>query len=196
MKKNITAFLFLCLLLAFSSCVSKESTLRGKVADTNYEGKKVYLCNPYSYNLIDSTAVEEGSFSFHLTDSIPTVYILMLKTSADDKLPMTLPVVGGEGNVTVRLGESVITSGTGLNDSMQDFLLAMDAFYENAVQSNSASEDLLPSFQKFLEEQILQNKNSIVGVYIYQSHKSSFSPELKEEILSQAGDWFNKQVSQ
>lgn len=195
MKKDITVFLFLFSLLAFSSCISK-STLNGKVADIKYEGKEVYLCNPYSYNLLDSTTVEDGSFSFHLTDSIPTVYILMLKTSADDKLPMTLPVVGGDGNVKVRLGESVITSGTSLNDSMQDFLLAMDAFYENATQSSSASEDLLPAFQKFLEEQILRNKSNIVGVYIYQSYKSSFPPELKEEILGQVGDWFNKQIKE
>lgn len=194
MKKNITIFLFLISLLV-SSCIS-DSTLHGKVADTKYEGKEVYLCNPYSYNLLDSTTVKDGTFSFHLTDSIPTVYILMLKISADDKLPMTLPVVGGDGDVKVRLGESVLTSGTSLNDSMQNFLLAMDVFYENATKNSSASEDLLPAFQKFLEEQILQNRNNIVGVYIYQSHKSSFSPELKEEMLGQAGDWFNKQIKE
>lgn len=195
MKKYVSAFLLIVSIFTFYSCNYGEDTLEGKTSDIKYDGKSVYLCNPYDYTLIDSTLVEDGCFSFRFSDTIPTIYSLMLKSSSDDKFPMTLPIVAGDGDVKVRLGEIVLTSGTKLNDNMQDFLLAMDSFYEEAVKKNSADKNILPSFHQFLKKQILQNKDNIVGIYIYQSHKSSFSPELKDEILLQAGEWFNKQIN-
>ena len=54
--------------------------------------------------------------------------LLVLKASCDDLFPITLPVVTEKGVVKVVLGELVLTSGTDLNDKLQDFLLAVDRF--------------------------------------------------------------------
>lgn len=120
----------LMLVLTVCACTSapKGCTIEGKVRDGSYEGKQVYLQHTLTRETYDSTAVKDGAFRFTLGETSPEVSLLVLKASSDDLFPVTLPVVTEKGVVKVVLGELVLTSGTDLNDRLQDFLLAVDRF--------------------------------------------------------------------
>ena len=114
------------LVLTVCACTSvpKGCTIEGTVKDKNYEGKQVYLRHALTPETYDSTIVKNGTFRFTLGETSPEVSLLVLKASSDDLFPVTLPVVTEKGVVKVVLGELVLTSGTDLNDRLQDFLLA------------------------------------------------------------------------
>lgn len=118
------------LVLTVCACTSvpKGCTIEGTVKDKNYEGKQVYLRHALTPETYDSTIVKNGTFRFTLGETSPEVSLLVLKASSDDLFPVTLPVVTEKGVVKVVLGELVLTSGTDLNDRLQDFLLAVDRF--------------------------------------------------------------------
>lgn len=115
------------LVLTVCACTSvpKGCTIEGTVKDKSYEGKQVYLRHALTPETYDSTIVKNGTFRFTLGETSPEVSLLVLKASSDDLFPVTLPVVTEKGVVKVVLGELVLTSGTDLNDRLQDFLLAV-----------------------------------------------------------------------
>ena len=95
--------------------------------------------------------------------------LLVLKASSDDLFPVTLPVVTEKGVVKVVLGELVLTSGTDLNDRLQDFLLAVDRFGDEMAGKGESHGKIKKDFSVLLESSILQNKDNEVGVYIFRS---------------------------
>lgn len=201
MRKR-TNFSWLCpsVLLLFSvglcSCgTSPEGCMiSGRVKAGGYEGKTLYLCDPYTLTAIDSVRVREGKFSFQRKDSIGEVLQLRLKASDDDLYPITLPVVTEKGRVETVLGELVLTSGTPLNDKLQDFLLAVDRFNDETVGSGKEVAEIRKEFARLLEASILQNRDNPVGVYIFRIYSSRLSPEHKTAILEKAGEEFGKKV--
>ena len=124
----MTAFLIVVLSLCACTSVPKGCTIEGTVKDKSYEGKQVYLRHTLTPETYDSTIVKNGTFRFALGETSPGVSLLVLKASSDDLFPITLPVATEKGTVKVSLGELVLTSGTALNDKLQDFLLAVDRF--------------------------------------------------------------------
>lgn len=82
------------------------------------------------------------------------------------------------------LGELVLTSGTDLNDRLQDFLLAVDRFGDEMAGKGKAT-GKSKDFSVLLESSILQNKDNEVGVYIFRSYGSRLSPNRKH--ISQSG---------
>ena len=111
----------------------------------------------------DSTIVKNGTFRFTLGETSPEVSLLVLKASSDDLFPVTLPVVTEKGVVKVVLGELVLTSGTDLNDRLQDFLLAVDRFGDEMAGKGKATGKSKKDFSVLLESSILQNKDNEVG---------------------------------
>lgn len=120
----------------------------------------------------------------------------MLKASSDDLFPVTLPVVTEKGVVKVVLGELVLTSGTDLNDRLQDFLLAVDRFGDEMAGKGESHGKIKKDFSVLLESSILQNKDNEVGVYIFRSYGSRLSPEQKAHIAERAGEWFRKRLDE
>ena len=190
------AALALLLAAALSSCKPSPGgcVIEGKVKDAAYEGKTVYLCNPYTSAAYDSTLVKEGTFSFEPGEQPAGVSLLELKASRDDLFPITLPVVTEKGKVRVVLGETVLTSGTPLNDNLQDFLLAVDRFSDAAGKSGKGPEEVREDFMRLLEASILQNKENRVGVYLFKAYASRLTPECRAGILEKAGEAFKENM--
>lgn len=159
-----------------------------------YEGKMVYLCDPYTQATCDSISVRDGKFNFDLGEQPPAVLLLKLKSSADDSFPITLPVVTENGTVKVVLGELVFTSGTPLNDKLQDFLLAVDRFSDEMSKSGKGIEKIRTEFMHLLEASILQNKDNRVGMYIFRTYSSRLTPECKAAIFEKVGEEFRKEI--
>ena len=144
---------------------------------------------------IDSAVVKEGRFAFAFTDSVPQVYQLALRPSQNDMFPIILPVVSEKGHIKVLMGERVLTSGTPLNDSLQDFLLAVSNFYDDAMkQENLDMDQLKADFSKLVEGTVIQNINTPVGVYVYKNYGDRLSDSQKEYILSHANNGFKEAV--
>ena len=184
------------LVLTVCACTSvpKGCTIEGTVKDKNYEGKQVYLRHALTPETYDSTIVKNGTFRFTLGETSPEVSLLVLKASSDDLFPVTLPVVTEKGVVKVVLGELVLTSGTDLNDRLQDFLLAVDRFGDEMAGKGESHGKIKKDFSVLLESSILQNKDNEVGVYIFRSYGSRLSPEQKADIAERAGEWFRKRL--
>ena len=140
--------------------------------------------------------MKNGTFRFTLGETSPEVSLLVLKASSDDLFPVTLPVVTEKGVVKVVLGELVLTSGTDLNDRLQDFLLAVDRFGDEMAGKGESHGKIKKDFSNLLESSILQNKDNEVGVYIFRSYGSRLSPEQKAHIAERAGEWFRKRLDE
>lgn len=183
-----------CLAACMASCSSgPECRIDGTVRDTAYEGKTVYLCETYGRTAVDSTTVSHSSFRFDLDGLAPDVYLLKLKAAPDDQFPVTLPVVAEKGRIRVVLGEIVYTSGTPLNDVVQDFLLAVDRYSDEMQKARQTPEELRAGFSKLLEGFILQNKDNCIGPYICRSYSTRMTPEGLAGIKEKIGENFMEQ---
>ena len=172
--------------------------LTGKVTLDGYEGRYVYLETTDGSSMkVDSTTVTDGKFAFAFSDSVPQVYTLVLAASDDDQYPITLPVVSEKGNVKVSMGELVLTSGTPLNDELQDFLLAVSNFYDKALQQEKPDlQKIAANFAKLVEGSIMSNLNTPVGVYIFRAYGDKLTEPQKAQILLRGGESFRKAVNQ
>ena len=187
---------FLLLLVCLGSCTpaSKGCVIKGNVKAEAYEGKTVYLCTPHTSTVLDSVSVQDGKFSFTPDVQETDVLLLKLKSSPDDSFPITLPVVTENGTVKVVLGETVFTSGTPLNDKLQDFLLAVSRFSDEMAGSGKEIEKIRMDFMHLLKASILQNKDNRVGVYIFRAYSSRLTPECRADIFEKAGEGFRKEI--
>ena len=199
--KCILSVLFAVVVL--SSCGGGGSTaategLTGRVTLDGYEGRKVYLETTGANALkVDSATVAEGRFALTFNDSVPQVYRLVLTASDDDQFPITLPVVSEKGHVQVVMGELVLTSGTPLNDTLQDFLLAVSNFTDKAMQQEKPDmQQVKADFAKLVEGAVMKNIGTPVGAYIYRTYSDKLTPEQKESIANRGGDSFRKTVNE
>lgn len=199
-KRTYFSWLYLHALLlsviCLCSCASspKGCVVKGSVKAEGYEGKMVYLCDPYTPAICDSVLVRDGKFNFDIKESNVDVLLLKLKSSPDDSFPITLPVVTENGTVKVVLGEVVLTSGTPLNDKLQDFLLAVDRFSDEMSKSGKGIENIRIEFMHLLETSILQNRDNPVGGYIFRAYSSRLTPECKAAIFEKVGEEFRKEI--
>ena len=191
----------LCSVVWLCSCGGNTAAvegLTGKVTMDGYEGRYVFLeTTDGSAVKVDSTTVTDGKFAFTFNDSVPQVYTLVLAASDDDQYPITLPVVSEKGHVKVSMGELVLTSGTPLNDELQDFLLAVSNFYDKALQQEKPDlQKIAADFSKLVEGAIMGNVNTPVGVYIYRAYGDKLTEPQKAQIMLRGGESFRQAVNQ
>ena len=65
----------------------------------------------------------------------------------------------------------VCTEGTMLNERMQDFLLAIDAY--SAACTDKPVEQIKSDFSKLLKRYIEMNNDNVIGTYIQTAYQSS-----------------------
>lgn len=182
--------------LMFHCCGSGTSgnTLEGRVTLDGYEGRPVYLETVSSDpQRVDSAVVEDGKFFLTLEDTVPQVYCLALSASDNDPYAIRLPVVSEKGHIRVSMGELVLTSGTPLNDALQDFLLAVSTFTDKVMEQDEPDmQRIRDGFAALVEDAVMLNITSPVGAYIYRMYGDRLSPEKRETILKHGSDSFRK----
>ena len=195
MLKYALLSFFTLMLFACGGSIVKEGLI-GKVTLEGYEGKQVYLMSSAtSPVIVDSAMVKDGEFFFQFSDSIPQIYNLVLRNSIDDNYPIMLPVISEKGLVRVSLGQLVYTSGTPLNDSLQDFLLAISNFTDKSMQDEHMDlQQIKVDFANLIEGAVLNNINTPVGIYIYRMYYYKLSDSQKEKIMSRANESFKEAV--
>lgn len=173
MKKQFQFLYLSFLILILGACTSfKGYQIKGTATLPAFEGKTVYLKDAYNNVAYDSTQITKGQFSFADTTVVtdPQVRILSIHTN-DTGLEYRLPVVLENGVIEATIGNIVSTGGTSLNDDMQDFLLAIDAY--SATCTDKSVEQIKSGFTELLKQYIEKNKDNIISIYIPKAYQEA-----------------------
>ena len=196
LKYVLTALMTLLFVACGGGNTATHNGITGKVTMDDYEGKLVYLeTTSSSPSRVDSTQVKDGKFSFTFTDTIPQVYRLVLGITPNDAFPITHPVGSEKGHVQVSMGEYELTQGTPMNDSLQDFLLAVSNFTDKAMKQEKLDMNQIKAdYAKLVEGAVMQNIKTPVGAYIYRMYSNQLSDEQQALIMSRADESFKEAV--
>lgn len=184
--RNIVTLLFSSVLIVslFIACNGNEKYISGEMTNNDYDGCKAYLYTMLpEYKLVDSTVIDGTEFGFDVPDTL-NLYKVKVMKEHNDMFPIVVPLASGDGKVNIYMGDKVVTAGTPVNDRLQDFLLALDGFYETAINSGKTKDDVVNEFRTFLAEQVKFNSNNIVSVYIITEFRSRFAPEVYDELVA------------
>ena len=152
---KLISFLSLAILLV--SCNNYNYTITGDVPVADFEGKTIRLfINDSQSNrvVLNESVIKKGKYTMKGNTDSSFVATLMIVL---DELPYILPVAVEQGQIYVKMGYTTNVRGTELNDKLQDFMLAKDAF----VDANSDdSQSNMPLFNQFIQEQIQLYSNN------------------------------------
>ena len=198
MKKHVLflSVLILCMVVMAACSPSPGYRIYGMAKDSRFEGKTVYLTDMQSNAIrYDSTVVKNGKFEFADSVDVAVPYIRVLSVQIPDSImPYCLPVVIENGNITALLGDRICTSGTGLNDRLQDFLLGLDEFISSISKHPEwSADDVRSNFTDYFIRHIEANAGFIVGAYIFKTYRPNIPedkcqplllkyPQLKEQV--------------
>lgn len=193
--------LFLPVLILYAAMTVACSPLHGYQINgiataLQFDGKTVYLTDMQSNKIrYDSTVIKNGQFRFADSLNVAVPYIRILSVQIPDSImPYCLPVVIENGNITAQLGNMVCTSGTDLNDRLQDFLLGMDEFISSISKHPEWNADnVRTNFSDYFIQHILANADNIVGVYILKVYRSNIPEDKLNSLLSKHA-WLKEQV--
>lgn len=139
---------------------------------------------------LDSLQWQEREIVFVRTDTagMPYVAFVTLLNPVDSIDRVQMPVVIEGGDVQVEIGEYITTSGTPLNRCLQDFLNALQATRDAVKQADISYEDYRKSFSEFYRQQILVNKDNVVGGFIFQQYGIHLNQEDASLVKAQLGN--------
>lgn len=175
MKKNLLLLLLLSVGIGLAGCGGKQQqepsgcTLTVKLDLPEYT--RGYLKNT-DYQVLDTLQIgKEMVLERTDTASMPYVALVELINPKDSIDVLTMPVVVERGDVQVEIGEYVTTRGTELNVRLQEFLNGLQATRDSFRQCDSTQlRNIGKVFSDFYRQQILTNKDNVLGRYIYQSY--------------------------
>ena len=164
--------LFICGWIV-GSCSKQQNIQSSCIVEMKIEYPKYtqgYLRNMEG-KCLDSLVVTNGHLNLERTDSLlmPYVAIISLNHPADSIDRIEMPFVVEAGKVNIEVGEYISTSGTPLNGQMQEFLNDLQAL-RSSLDVNISIEEMNQLFSEFYKQQILSNKNNVLGQYIYVSY--------------------------
>lgn len=210
--KNLTTLFLLTFFL--TACANpKAYQLKGTVDDAAWNGQKVLLygiSEAVGLVALDSTVVENKTFS--LKGKVDSVgwYVLMIKSSAVQPIYKDF-YVGGKLDCVVKNNKIRIT-GSEVNDAYQSFedqytsmtvdLIKLDGMVkanpqdENAKNAFNASYTTFQNaFRELSKKTIVENMDNPLGTHIFQAALSSMENSDLEAILAKATPEFLKDAT-
>lgn len=121
---------------------------------------------------LDSLIVINGHLRLERTDTLlmPYVAFISLKNPIDSIDRIGIPFVVEGGKVNIEIGEYINISGTPLNQRLQDYLNDLQALRSSLDEKTLSIKETNRIFSEFYRQQILSNKNNVLGQYIYKSY--------------------------
>ncbi len=152
-------FIFIALAAAMTSCMREPSyTVRGSVANPEFEGKQVKLYRGLGSPQADSTVVVDGTYTFKGSVEQPDNYTIIVNPrDRENAAFIHLALENAEITVSTDAEGWSTVSGTPYNDSFQKFRDAerspKDKRYEAVLALRSAKQDgsLTPELAASLE---------------------------------------------
>lgn len=181
------------LLAGIAACTGNSGksgcTIEGNLSFEEY--KKVYLMDNLG-NRIDSCNLDgNGSFRFELNAGTGEPYVAVIHTAAeqDSTDQLDMPVAIEDGTVKVEIGEYIRLSGTPLNARIKEFLDALQYCKDGlGTRQGITVEEIGNIFSEFYRQQILSNKDNVVGRYIYQNYGTHLNAEDRVLVKAQMGN--------
>ena len=153
MNRCIRLLPFFIGVLVLGACSQiKGYRIDGSAPLPEFEGKMVYMKDVSTDAPVDSARIINGKFAFADTTKIENPVIKILSIHAS-------------------IADVVCTEGTMLNERMQDFLLAIDAY--SAACTDKPVEQIKSDFSKLLKRYIEMNNDNVIGTYIQTAYQSS-----------------------
>ena len=164
MNRCIRLLPFFIGVLVLGACSQiKGYRIDGSAPLPEFEGKMVYMKDVSTDAPVDSARIINGKFAFADTTKI--------ENPSKMGLEYRLPVVIENGTIKASIADVVCTEGTMLNERMQDFLLAIDAY--SAACTDKPVEQIQSGFSELLKRYIEMNNDNVIGTYIQTAYQSS-----------------------
>jgi len=133
-------------------------------------------------HVIDSTlSVKNDSlrFSREDIDNMPYIATVRLMNPADSLDIIYHPIVVEGGTVRLDLADRISLSGTDDNEKLFKFLKGKNSFVAHYDEQNKEHDlgKLKADYSRYFTDQIMQNKDNIVGRYIFESYKDFLLPK-------------------
>lgn len=186
MKKYASLLFVALMVIGIAACSGKKGCfINGYTSFTQYQ--KAYLMD-LNRNRLDSMNMEEGKFKFQRTGDITEAYALIVCLQ-ETRAPydyIEMPVFIENGDVTMEIGEYIHTSGTPLNESLQEFFNSLqDNKDAMEKKENVTVAEIESTFSEFYKQQILMNKRNVLGKYIYQEYGANMNAQDREQVKAQ-----------
>ena len=203
-------FLFLsAIAVIFAACQNKsEYTIHGSVTDAMYEGQKVYLeqWTDSVMNTVDSTTIANGKFEMKGETDSPVLRFITLGEK-DNKVRSLLMIE--PGNIKVDYDSLLHISGSGLNDSYNEFNLkqkdlttkirSLSDQYNAAMADQTMTEELdaelTSAYESVADEAKVLNYDFVnsnidneMGRYLFMTSSGMFDADQQKEILAKTDD--------
>lgn len=176
MKNKLLLLLLICSGIGFTSCNSKKTNISNncivnvKIGIPQYT--KGYLIKDNNQTL-DTLNISNTTISFERNDtaSMPYVAVIQLINTEDSIDILSMPVIIEPGKININIDEYVTLKGTKLNLRLQEFLDGLQLTYDSIKQIKDIQlEKTKAKFSEFYRQQILINKDNVLGEYIYNSY--------------------------
>lgn len=186
-------FIPIALLALSCSCAQRDNfVIEGRTQGVEYHGQYVYLLDAYDLqHALDSAKVENGKFHFEGAQPAPAMRTLRLQ-AVGDMFPILLPIVLENEEIEITMGDRVTVEGSKLNDKIQSFLMAISHFTDQDF-STMTTEEMELQFQNLIIDQVLMNKDNMVGTYIYKIYAPKLTEDQRTDLCAKAGTEFAKQ---
>lgn len=198
--------------LTLVSCQKNSYTIKGTIADANYEGKNVYIQQLGENEMvtIDSVVVKNGSFTVKGAADSTFLRFIALDESVAKNVKGT-PVFIEPGTIEVKIDSVATVSGTPVNNAYNAYTTtfadlnkkgrALFEEYNKAKNegtlTDALEEEIGNKFDKINDEMkalgfafVKENITNEMGEYIFLTSANMFEPEQQKEILGLASDKF------
>lgn len=200
MKTN-TLLALLITLAAGSSCTNPTSsyTVTGSIPDTTFNGTTIYIHNRDDNRIMDSTTIENGSFSF--IGKIDTAVLCFTQIGREYYTNFMLE----NGIIKLNMEKPNTPSGTPLNEIFTSYIQAEDSL--NNIYQSKAEEikkqttdqtearelfknyyinEWKPAYIAMLTGFVNKNQDNYMGAFALQSLANFMEPEELEPVIAKS----------
>lgn len=176
MKNKLLFLLLICTGIGFTCCNSNKTNISDncivnvKIGIPQYT--TAYLLNDNDQTL-DTLDITNMTISFERNDtaSMPYIAVIRLSNPTDSIDILSMPVIIEPGEININISEYITVQGTNLNLRLQEFLNGLQATHDSIkLMKDIQVEKIKTKFSEFYRQQILMNKDNVLGKYIYKSY--------------------------
>ncbi len=206
-------YLFISALVLISCQNANEYTIKGTVANPDFEGTNVYLQEMTDDAMVttDTALVENGQFSFSGAADVARLRFVLLDQSVNPQQETRIPVLLEPGKLKVSFDSVVTVKGSKINEAYTDFRLkqrelgvqireVVDRYNiaqangtitgEMETEINTAYDSISKEISDLNFNFIKENIGNDLGQYSFMASSSMFEPEQQREILELADESF------
>jgi thiol-disulfide isomerase/thioredoxin len=178
------------------SCQNSNYTIKGTVADSDFEGENVYLQKSTDDGLVtvETAMIENGAFAFTGEADADALRFVALSETPQQGVQDRVPVLLERGTTTITFGENITVKGTRLNTLFDGFRLKQRELTQKMRALNAEMEEERDKISAELQDLtyafIKNNIGNELGKFAFRSSMNSFREDRQMELLALADERF------